>query len=60
MEAVLETRAEKSAVQRWYVLIVMCLVGMFWAIICPILVRVRGPIEIRDTIWATLDLETTS
>ena len=41
-------------------LIILSLISMFWAIVCPILVRVRGPIEIRDTLWATLQLETSS
>jgi ATP-dependent Clp protease ATP-binding subunit ClpC len=32
-------------------LIVMALVAMWWSILCPILVRLRGPAEIRDAIW---------
>jgi ATP-dependent Clp protease ATP-binding subunit ClpC len=41
-------------------LITMALVAMWWAIVVPILVRARGATEIRDTIWAMLDLEVTS
>jgi hypothetical protein len=34
--------------------------GIAVAITCLILVRVRGPIEIRDTIWACMNVEATS
>lgn len=34
--------------------------GIAVAIVCLLLVRVRGPVEIRDTIWACMDVEATS
>lgn len=34
--------------------------GIAGAIICLLLVRLRGPVEIRDTIWACMEVEATS
>jgi hypothetical protein len=34
--------------------------GLAVAILCLLLVRTRGPIEIRDTIWASMNVEATS
>ena len=34
--------------------------GIVTAILCRAVVRVRGPIEIRDTIWACMNVEATS
>jgi hypothetical protein len=42
------------------VLPILSLIGLWTAIILPLLARVRGPIEIRDTIWATLDVSAVS
>ncbi len=33
-------------------------VSIFGGITCLILAQVRGPIEIRDTLWACMDLKT--